>query len=433
LTVTLNESIPATAPVASSVTSLHNRVHAVVTNRQHDDGSWGTPLETALGALALAVHPSRAPNRAERAVDRLQRWLADDELARNSADTAALALGARAAAIVQRRTYELTTAAATRVAELLAREERLIPALHLLFCAWGLARVLPDREKDPWPALGERVRRVPSDRLGDALAAVGEGVVRGSFDGLLVRRVISAVTSAPTLSDLALLVWLEDVTLTEVSRSGISASDSGVAFLVQALATGIDQLDAETTEATFVEPELPDFEPDTEPEIQGERLSLFEALLLDGVLGPRSAEGSLLAPEQTQTFIAQETSRFRVRTLRLLAAVIAVLGSVSAVVAGLLLREVGDERWQRWAGVLSAGVLVSLLIGLFALYRDKHNRVSVELLGLTGVAAGVTILATADQFRKHPSIANPQFIFGIVVGTMVPLLVMAVASRWRET
>jgi hypothetical protein len=44
----------------------------------------------------------------------------------------------------------------------------------------------------------------------------------------------------------------------------------------------------------------------------------------------------------------------------------------------------------------------------------------------------VAILATADQFRKHPSIANPQFIFGIVVGTMVPLLVMALAPRRPE-
>jgi hypothetical protein len=432
VTVALDETTPAIAPVASSVTSLHNRVHAVVTSRQRDDGSWGTPLETALGALALAVHPSRAPDRAERAVDRLQRWLADEELARSSADTAALALGARAAAVVQRRTYELTTAATTRVTELVAREERVIPTLHLVFCAWGLARVLPDREKDPWPALGDRVRLAPRDRLGDALAAVGEGLVHGSFDGLLVRRVISAVTSAPTLADLSLLVWLEDLTLTEASRSGISAYDSGVAFLVQALAAGIDQLDAETTEATFIEPDLPDFDPDAELDLQGQRLSQFEALLLDSVLGPRSAQGSVLAPEQTQAFVAQETSRFRVRTLRILGATIAGLGSVSAVIAGVLLRQVGDEPWRRWAGVLAAGVLVSLLVALFALYRDKRNRVSVEMLGLTGVAAGVAILATADQFRKHPSIANPQFIFGIVIGTMVPLLVMAVASRWRE-
>jgi hypothetical protein len=432
VSVGFDEITAATAPVAASVTSLHNRVHVVVTSRQRDDGSWGTPLETALGAVALAVHPSRAPDRAERAVDRLQRWLADDELARSSADTAALALGARAAAVVQRRTYELTTAATTRVTELVAREERVIPTLHLVFCAWGLARVLPDRQTTPWPALGDRLRRAPRDRLGDALAAVGEGLVRGSFDGLLLRRVISAVASAPTLPDLTLLVWLEDVTLTEASRSGISAHDSGLAFLVQALAAGIDQLDAETTEATFIEPDLPDFDPDADLAVQAERLSQFEALLLDGVLGPRSAQGSVLAPEQTQAFIAHETSRFRARARRIYAAAIAGVGSVSAVVAALLLRQAADEPWRRWSGVLVAGVLLSVLGALFALYRDRRNRISVEMLGLTGVAAAVAILATVDQFRKHPSIANPQFVFGIVIGTMVPLLVMAVASRWRE-
>jgi hypothetical protein len=153
VTVAIDETTPATAPVASSVTSLHNRVHAVVTSRQRDDGSWGTPLETALGALALAVHPSRAPDRAERAVDRLQRWLADEELARSSGDTAALALGARAAAVVQRRTYELTTAATTRVTELVAREERVIPTLHLVFCAWG------------WPVSCPTGRRILGRRL----------------------------------------------------------------------------------------------------------------------------------------------------------------------------------------------------------------------------------------------------------------------------
>jgi hypothetical protein len=181
-----------------------------VIGRQRDDGSWGTPLETALGALALAAHPSRAPNRAERALERLQRWLVDANLNGSSADVAALALAARAAALVQRRTYELTTAAVTRVGELVAREERVIPTLHLVFCAWGLARVLLDRERKPWPALGDRLRLVPRDRLGDALGAVGEGLVRGCFDEPLLRRVISAVSSAPTLADLtlrSLSVW----------------------------------------------------------------------------------------------------------------------------------------------------------------------------------------------------------------------------------
>lgn len=428
-----DESTAAVAPVASSVTTLHNRVHAVITAHQREDGSWRTPLETALGALALSVHPSRAPDRAERAVDRLQRWLADGELGHGSADVAALALGARAAALVQRRNYEMTTAATTRVGELVAREERVIPTLHLVFCTWGLARVLPDREKAPWPALGERLRLAPRDRLGGALAAVGEGIVRNSFDSFLLRRVISAVAGVPTLADLAVLVWLEDLTLTEASRSGVLARDSGIAFLIQSLAAGIDQLDAETTETTFIEPDMPDFDPDGQLDVQGERLSQFEALLLDIVLGPRSAEGSILAPEQTQAFVAQETSRFRVRALRVLSATIASLGSVSAVVAGLLLRQVGDEPWRRWAGVLVAGVLVSLLVALLALYRDRRNRIAVETVVLTGVATGLAILATVDQFRKQPSIANPQFIFGIVIGTMLPLLVMAIASRRRDS
>jgi hypothetical protein len=406
----------AAAPTSTAVLSLHNRVHAVVTRAQSEDGAWSSPLETALGALALASHPVRATEKAERAVDRLHRWLADGALGNSSADVAALAVAARAAAVLQRRRYELATAATERIEMLVAREQRRIASLHLVFCAWGLAAVESDRSKDPWPQLLERLRQSSQAGVADPLAALGEGIALGRFDTGLLRRVIGAVARESGLAELAVLLWVEDVVISEAA-SATPVNDSGVAFLIEALAAGIDRLDAETTEATFIEPDLPEYTPEEEF-VQSEPLTTFEAILIDLVLAPRSAEGAILAPEQAEAFVKTQTGRFRLRVLRGAAAALALLGLASATVAAVLIRQLGDHSWHQWLSVGTAVILFGLLVAGFLLHADERNRVGLDALSVLGITTALAGLVTFDQFRKNP-VSDPQLLIGIAFTALV--------------
>jgi hypothetical protein len=92
--------------------------------------------------------------------------------------------------------------------------------------------------------------------------------------------VIAAANRDSSLAYLAVLVWLEDVALSEAARSLPGATaDSGVSLLVESCLAGIDRLDADTTESRFVGTEVDDYEPDGSPPLLTEQLCRSDAAL----------------------------------------------------------------------------------------------------------------------------------------------------------
>ncbi|MGH4010580.1 MAG: hypothetical protein ACRDTH_20880 [Pseudonocardiaceae bacterium] len=69
---------------------LHVHAHRAAARVRDINNWWGSPLDTALAAVAAAQHPAASREVAQRAVDRLLRWWQEGRVRPISADAAAL-------------------------------------------------------------------------------------------------------------------------------------------------------------------------------------------------------------------------------------------------------------------------------------------------------------------------------------------------------
>lgn len=106
---------------------LHALAHRAANDARDVDDWWGNSLNTALAAVTRARHSSGYQGDAERALDRLLRWWKDEKPRRISRDVTAMALGARAAADLQRSDPHLVVEAAQAVDDLARRDPTAAP------------------------------------------------------------------------------------------------------------------------------------------------------------------------------------------------------------------------------------------------------------------------------------------------------------------
>jgi hypothetical protein len=410
---------------------LHRIVHRAAFRPRDEDDWWGSPIDSALGAVAAARHQRAFRSDAVRAVARLERWWSGGEARPVSADVVALALTARAKAELQQQDVQLTTAAVAAVDGLAARDPSLAPELHLALCAWALDRLVSDRDQAPWPALRQRFERSRGYGVEEPLRRYGSAVAAVPFDAVgVTQALLGEVGSSPSPSDSVILIWLLGATIERVSEV-LPQTDSGLRVLVEQRGGLVERLAGEVDEQTFVEPAISGFDPDvTEGTSALTYLSPMEALLLDVSLASREAETPWLTfAEADQLFgeradaagkLVASTRRGFAAKLAALAFAVAVL---TGVVAGLVGNLAGLDLWVTVNAGVAVGGAVAFVFVLFL------NRVAAggltDAAGLfTGMVALVAAIDAGNQARKHPFLPDAA---GVTLSIVVPA---AAAALW---
>ena len=290
------------------VSSLHLIAHRAAGAPRNVEDWWGSPLETALAAVAASRHSRAYRADAERTADRLLRWWNEGDVRPISADVCALALTARACADLQHSNTALVDRAATDLAEVAGRDAQIVPLLHLALGAWALDRLVPGRDDTPWPALRERLDRPASSGVDAPLRALASALAAPAFDAsALVQGLLGLVGASPGLSEASILLWVLTVAIERVSET-LPASDSGLQVLCGTRAELVERLAGEIDHSTFSAPEIDDFNPEAELDLRViAHLSPFEALLLDLALASsNSATPWLSFEEARELFGARE-------------------------------------------------------------------------------------------------------------------------------
>lgn len=415
---------PTLVPVTvAAADRLHVLAHNAATSARNVEDWWGSPVDTALAAVALARHSRAYREDAERTLERLLRWVRDEEPRRISADVAALALTARAAADLQRSDPTLVSAAVEAVDDLATRDRATVPELHLALCVWALDELVSDRDKRPWPTL--RARAAPS-RLGgvdEPLARYSSALASSPFDAnRLVQDLIGEIGVAPGVSETSLLLWLITVACERLARV-LPPDDNALQVLVRQRAELVDRLAGEIDDQTFVEPTLADFGDEGAADLRVIGfLSRFEALLLDIALAPKDGGTPWLTFVEARSLFGmresearRELKASRRRLLDGLAAITTVLALVSGTTLWLALYtfEIKTGVGFSLAVALAAGVLV---FAALALRRGRPSPLVDSLGPLFALFGLLAVLNAINVHMKKPIVSDAA---GLIVGAVI--------------
>lgn len=414
----------------ASPDALHHIVHRAAFRPRNEDDWWGSPIDSALGAVAAARHQRAYRADAVRAVARLERWWSGGEARQLSADVVALALTARAKAELQQKDAGLTAAAVDAVDSLARRDPSLAPELHLALCAWALDRLVPDRDAAPWPALHQRFSRGRGYGVEEPLRRYGGAVASTPFDAVgVTQALLGEVGSSPSPTDSVILIWLLTATIERVSEV-LPQTDSGLRVLVEQRAGLVERLAGEIEEQTFVEPVISGFDPEASGETSTlSYLSPMEALLLDLSLATREAETPWLTFAEADHLFgarahASETrasaSRHDlVEKLCALAFALAILAGVVAALGGTV---AGLDLWVTVNVGVAAGAAVAFVAALL-LHRAEAGGFTDAAGLFSAMLAVVAAIDAWNQAREHPFLPDSA---GVTLSIVVPAAVTAV-------
>lgn len=403
--------------------SLHVHAHRAAARVRDVDDWWGSPLDTALAAVAATRHPAADREVAERSVDRLLRWWREGQMRPVSADAAALALTARAAANLARREPQLFADAAAAADRMATRDASVVPDLHVALAAWALDDLQSDRDAPPWPAIRQRLRQGRAFGIDAALRDYLTGIAQpGTDTRTLVQRMLSSSTLSPAPPDMGVVLWLLTIALERACRA-LSADEPGLAALADWRTGLVARLAGEIDEDSFRLPGGDDFDPDAEPDKTTVMfISPTEALLMDLALAsPEPEQPWLRFPEAEALFgqrareQAVHTRRWKRRTAMVVAAGGLAAGAAVALALNLASMAVSPT--------LSFGVAVWAGVSACAggiWQRSGAGAVAGPTTVLCATLALVALLVAVNGLL-------PQQLFSDVAGLAVGALVTAVA------
>lgn len=393
---------------ASAADGLHLVVHRVAAGGRDVNDWWGSPLESAVAAVALARHSPVYREDASRAATRLKRWALDEQPRPISADVAALALAARAAADLQQSDRALTESAAQALDDLVQRDRAVVPELHVVLATWALDRLVPDRTDAPWASLQRWFSSAPLRGVDEPLRRFGQALAAPSFDaGSLVQTLLGEVAVAPGLSENCLLLWLLRMAI-ERSSEALPATDNALQVLIRRRAALVERLSSEVTEQTFIEPPIPEFGGDDSSDVRViAYLSSLEALLVDLALASANEATPFLSFEEAEHLFGQKASELeaelrasREHGMLRLGWITALIASLSGALVWAVLRDVARSAIAVNVAVAVAGLgaIVSAL-----LWHEARRSARAESVGIFAIL--LTLLGAinaANQATHKP-------------------------------
>jgi hypothetical protein len=407
---------------------LHTIVHRAALRPRNEDDWWGNPIDSALAAVALARHQRAFRPDAVRAVARLERWWSGGEMTPVSANVATLALTARAKAELQQTDPVLTAAAAEAVDGLAKRDPSVSPELHLALCVWALERLVPDRDKAPWPELRQRFGRSQGFGVDQPIRRYCAALASAPFDAAgLTQALLGEIGSSPSPTDSVVLIWLLTATLERVTEA-LPETDSGLRVLIEQRTGLVERLAGEIDEQTFVEPTIGEFDPNA---VEEQRSLLFlspmEALLLDLSLATREAETPWLTFAEADALFgarALEAETQLATTRASLFQRIAVLGFSLALLVGAIVAlaavDAGVAGWVAVNAGLAAGAAAAF-VGAFTFAHVRSTRPFDAIGYFTGALAVIAAIDAWNQSRAHPFLPDA---LGVTVAVIIPLAVV---------
>ena len=423
--------------MSASPHALHVLAHRAAVGRRDESDWWGSPLETALAAVAAARHPPAHREAAERALDSVVLWSEQASRRNVSGDAAAVALAAAAAKSLARSDKELTADAATRVAAVASRDTAVVPELHVALAAWALDDLVKERAADPWPSVRERVRRGSAYGVDAALRAYSAAVAEPVFDAAgLVRELLRTVPPSPPPSEGAQVAWLLSAAVERCAKA-LPANEPGLLALVDQRAALVDRLAVELGERSFWEPDVPEFDPDApQPFPHTVNVSSLEALLLDCALASREPEVPWVRMEEAHSLLGdreavadargskwRKTAALAVGACGVLAGAVTALGLVlgrSAVVAAIAFG----------AAVAAAGLFAAAVLWRPVGARPKVVEAVAAFTatsGLSAVAYGVNAVLPEPVFSDAGGLVG-----GLVLSSAASLLWAAFVVERRR-
>lgn len=416
---------PAVVPVTVAATDrLHILAHRAGVRARDLEDWWGSPIETALAAVALARHSGAYRSEADRVLQRLLRWWRDERPRRISSDVVALAFAALAAAELRRADSRLTAAAVEALDDLSKRDRSIVPEMHLALAAWALSSLVPDRSGAPWPALRDRLARRELTGVDEAVRCLALGLALDPFEPYrLLQDLLAELTEAPGLSGSAVSLWVISVGCEELTRH-LSRDDNALQVLLRRRAELVERIAAEVDEQTFLEPEIEEFDSPREAKVTVvAHLSQFEALLLDLALASRNEATPWLTFAEAEglfgkagTAAREETRNVRRRFLTLVGALVSALGVVGGLSLWLGLRALGVESGVRESvAVVLASLILAVAFAIVA--RGKPDARFPEAVGVFfGLLALLGTAIAGSQLSAKPFISDAT---GLVLSTLI--------------
>jgi len=420
--------------MTASPEALHILAHRAGAGRRDETDWWGSPLDTALGAVAAIRHPSSHREAAERALKRLLSWQAETDPRRVSADIAAVALAAHVAKSLARSSPRLVSNVVARVADMATRQSSVVPQLHLALAVWALDEVVPDRQSAPWPALRNRLSCGPVFGVDEGMRVYASAVAARSFDAAqLVRALLGVVPSSPTAPDGALVVWLLTAAIERCARV-LPADEPRLLALIDRRVALVDRLRLELTERSFWDPRFDDLDLDaaghpTQPEVN---MSSMEALLLDCALASREPAAAWVTLDEAASLLGKREATARRRadawqTRSALAVCVAGMFGGATLSLSLALTAVS------MTVALPAGVAAAAACSFAAALMWHGTTERTKAAGATGIFAATSGLC-ALAYMINAALATPLFtdaaglVGGAVIAVAAPVLWLAFAG-----
>jgi hypothetical protein len=248
---------------------LHIQAHRAASRVRDVNDWWGSPLDTALAAVAAAQHPAASREVAQSAVDRLLCWWREGRLRPISADAAALALTARVAATLARREPRLLADAVAATDRMATRHTSVVPDLHVALAAWALDDLQRDRDASPWPAIRQRLDHGPAYGVNAALRVYLTGIAQPDTEAhTLVQHMFASTTLSPAPADMAVALWLLTIAIERASRT-LNADEPGLVALANWRTELVERLTGEIDEDSFRLPVADDFDPEAATDTGG--------------------------------------------------------------------------------------------------------------------------------------------------------------------
>jgi hypothetical protein len=281
----------------------------------------------------------------------------------------------------------------------------------MLLAEWAIEPLVRNRGDRPWSAIRALLLQSapPAEPLLHKLALA---LTTDPLDSRqILQALIGSTADQTSLSQACVHAWLISAVL-EVVTPYVSSDDSGLALVIQRRAAIIDRLCVELTDDSFDGWDPGEFNPEQQAAMwMPERLTLFEALLLDLGIGPEQPQDEWLRSSEAA---ALYQDRVRSRAKRD-AMVVAVLAPFPALVLILALA-LGLPRGL----LLGFGVLFACLLLPTQMWppsageSDVRDDIGIFLLvgSLCVFAAGINMLL------PQPVIGDAG---GLVLSAVIPL------------
>lgn len=404
--------------------SLHVHAHRAAARVRDIDDWWGSPLDTALAAVAATRHPAAYREVAERSVDRLLRWWREGQVRPVSADAAALALTARAAADLARREPQLLADATDAADRMATRDASVVPDLHVALAAWALDDLQGERDAPPWPAIRQRLGQGSAFGMDAALRDYLTCIAQpGADTQTLVRRMLTSSTLSPTTADMGVVLWLLTISIERASRA-LGAEEPGLAALADWRTGLVVRLAGEIDEDSFRLPEGDDFDPEAEADKTAVVfISPTEALLVDIALASPEPEQPWLSFPEAEALFGQRAREQAVHThrwIRRTAMVVAAGGLATGMAVTLASSRAGVAVASAigfgvavWAGVSACAGGIWQRSGVVAMARP--TTVLCATLALVAILIAINGLLTKPLFSDVAGLAGGALVTAAAV------------------